>query len=447
MINIQYMNLGQVYTKNDVADFMVSLLDLPHNAFIVDPCFGRGVFVNSLLKANYSNITGIEIDSETFSNIENPAETKCNLIREDFFSFKPQVPVDGFILNPPYVRQEEIDDMEMLGVTKDIIQAKCGDFTIYSKANLYIYFIARCVHLLRNGGQMVAIFPNAWINTPDGKGFMSQLLGKGSIDNLIKVVGYPFVGNPFVDVIILKFTKGGDNKTREETLIIRDNTINLEPTNSDLKTVDVSNCVPLSTIASIRRGITTGYNKAFINPQIDDKSIQIKILSTPKDVPGYSTRYARCDNLLKIDNGMTISEDLACYIKEYERMILSQGKPKSLMEEIKKGKEWYSLTIPNPSDIVFPYIIRNNVRFILNDGKVVVRDNFYSISSNHDSMLLMALLNNLFVFSQLELMGKSYGNGILKIQKYDVDNIVVPNPETLKCNLQVSTQLFSEKLQ
>ena len=43
----------------------------------------------------------------------------------------------------------------------------------------------------------------------------------------------------------------------------------------------------------------------------------------------------------------------------------------------------------------------------------------------------MALLNNLFVYSQLELCGKSYGNGLLKIQKYDVDNIVIPNPHNI----------------
>ena len=42
------MNLGQVYTKDIVADFMVSLIDLPKDAYIVDPGVGRGVFVKSL---------------------------------------------------------------------------------------------------------------------------------------------------------------------------------------------------------------------------------------------------------------------------------------------------------------------------------------------------------------------------------------------------------------
>ena len=54
------MNLGQVYTKDKVAVFMVSRLDLPKNAAIVDPCFGQGVFIRSLQKANYSNLTGVK---------------------------------------------------------------------------------------------------------------------------------------------------------------------------------------------------------------------------------------------------------------------------------------------------------------------------------------------------------------------------------------------------
>lgn len=58
----------------------------------------------------------------------------------------------------------------------------------------------------------------------------------------------------------------------------------------------------------------------------------------------------------------------------------------------------------------------------------MARDNFYLLSSNLEKGLFVALLNNYYIFFQLELCGKSYGNGILKIQKYDVDNILIVNP-------------------
>ena len=425
------MNLGQVYTKEIVADFMVGLLDLPKSSLVVDPCFGQGVFINSLQKAKYSNLIGIEIDSHTYDKVIKGSLSRCNLLNIDFFQFDPEIPIDGFVLNPPYVRQEEIDDMEILGVSKDSILKKCGDFKIYSKANLYLYFIARCVNLLKDRGQFIAIFPNAWLNTPDGKGFYSQLLQKGTVNNLIQVCGFPFVGNPLVDVMILKFTKGVTGTTKEETLFVKDDTLIIEEGFKQLE-FESQDCVPLSSIAKIRRGVTTGCNKIFINPLLKSDESKIDILSSPKDVQGYCTKGSRFDKLLSLSENIPITAEIETYIKDAESFILKENSPKTLLNLIKKGKKWYSISIPEISSIIFPYIIRDNVRFILNDAKVIARDNFYTISSNFDPYLILGLLNNLFVFSQLELCGKSYGNGLLKIQKYDIDNIVVPNPSNIE---------------
>lgn len=424
------MNLGQVYTKDIVADFMVGLLDLPKNASIVDPCFGQGVFIRSLQKADYTNLVGIEIAPDTFCRINTKDFPGCNLLNMDFFQYESTTEIDGFILNPPYVRQEEIDDMDILGVSKDSILKKCGDFQIYSKANLYLYFIARCVSMLKIGGQMIAIFPNAWLNTPDGKGFYSQLLEKGTVNNLIQVCGYPFVGNPLVDVMILKFTKGKFGTTKEETLLVNDDSLTLEEGFKQLK-FESLDCVPLSSIAKVRRGVTTRFNKVFINPSIESDDVKVDILSSPKDVQGYSTKGARFDKLLSLATDSQLSAEIEAYIKDAESLILQEESPKTLVKLIKDGKKWYTISLPEISDIIFPYIIRDSVRFIRNDAKVIARDNFYTISSNHDPYLILGMLNSIFVFSQLETCGKSYGNGLLKIQKYDVDNIVVPNPSNI----------------
>lgn len=427
------MNLGKVYTKDIVADYMVSLIDLPKNSHIVDPCFGRGVFVKSLIKAGFNNITGVEIDSEAFSSIGNEDFSDCEMLKMDFFTFSPQTTIDGFVLNPPYVRQEEIDGLNVLGVTKESITAKCGTFTIHSKANLYLYFIARCITLLREGGELVSIFPNVWLNTPDGSKFYSQITEHGSVDAIIQVAGFPFVGNPLVDVMILKFTKGANRncQTMKKTLTVSENNIEV----SDYATIanfKSRNCIPLSAIASVRRGVTTGCNKAFTNPPISDSRYLADILSSPKDVHGYTTGTARLDKLLWIKStNTTLPGSISSYLKSLERQILEKGKPKAIAKSIIAKKAWFSIRMPKPSGIIFPYIIRDTVRFIHNDRGVIVRDNFYTIDSTIDSLLLMALLNNLYVYSQLESLGKSYGSGLLKIQKYDIDKIVIPNPTKL----------------
>lgn len=64
----------------------------------------------------------------------------------------------------------------------------------------------------------------------------------------------------------------------------------------------------------------------------------------------------------------------------------------------------------------------------------MARDNFYTLQTTADAYLLMALLNNRFIYTQLELLGKTYGNGLLKIQKYDVDSLLIIAPERLSAN-------------
>ena len=160
------MNLGQVYTRRIVADYMVGLFSIAGRSRVLDPCFGHGVFVESILDNTDFYIDGIEIDESSYSCFKNPCPERCALKQGDFFDVEGVY--DGVVMNPPYVRHEEIDSLAPIGVTKKKLQKVCemGMMTISGRANLYMYFIFKAVTLLRDGGELVAIFPRAWINTP-----------------------------------------------------------------------------------------------------------------------------------------------------------------------------------------------------------------------------------------------------------------------------------------
>ena len=216
------MNLGQVYTKQAVADFMVKLFTITGNARVLDPCFGRGVFVKSLLANTEFVVDGVEIDETSYAAFENPDGRRCHLTNGDFFDVEGTF--DGIIMNPPYVRQEELDKLAPLGVTKQKLQSACWMMNISSKANLYMYFILRAILLLREGGELIAIFPNSWTNTPVGRQFYEQMKLHGSITDFINVEGEAFEGSPMVDVCILKYVKrklhGVRTKTKYSKVII-----------------------------------------------------------------------------------------------------------------------------------------------------------------------------------------------------------------------------------
>ena len=50
-------NLGQIFTKQSVADFMVEMFTLADNAKVLDPCIGGGAFVESCLNIHHIKYT------------------------------------------------------------------------------------------------------------------------------------------------------------------------------------------------------------------------------------------------------------------------------------------------------------------------------------------------------------------------------------------------------
>ncbi len=421
------MNLGKVYTKDFVSDYMVSLLSIEDKSKLIDPCFGGGVFINSILQKTHHNIIGFEIDKKAFSIFNNPNKERCNIFCQSFFSFTRYGTIDGIIMNPPYVRHEEIDQLEDIGVNKKVLK-RLFDFRIPSQSNLYVYFVLHSIKLLKQGGEMIVIFPNTWLKTDIGNKFKQLILQECSISKLQYVKGNPFQGNPLVDVVIVKIIKTVGIPTESSEVIINNNKIILHKGES---TADIiyEKCVNLEDLATIRRGITTGFNDVFINPKIKDLTVLEDIISSPKNIEGYSLQKSLLDKLLVINSDTVIPNEVYSYLTEAQNKIIVNRRPKTIFQKIVNNKKWYLLNKGNPGTILFPYIIRNNIRFIYNEKKILARDNFYIISSKIDDYLTIALLNNLFVYYQLELCGKHYGEGLLKIQKYDMDKLKIINPK------------------
>lgn len=69
------------------------------------------------------------------------------------------------------------------------------------------------------------------------------------------------------------------------------------------------------------------------------------------------------------------------------------------------------------------------MKFILNDSDYIIRDNFYICQPLIDKWLCFALLNNYYTYYQLECMGKKYGAGLLKIQRYDIEKLMFPDTD------------------
>lgn len=429
------MNLGQVYTKGIVADYMTSLFSLPKGAKILDPCFGHGAFLEALIKNGKYKIEGSEIDKSCYDHCASIFSPYCKLHYGNFFDYKKSAFFDGIIMNPPYVRHEEINELAKFGINKVRLTRIVTD-ELDSKANLYMYFIVYGLHLLKPKGEMIVIFPNSWEKAKSGLPFKAIIERNCSIIEHIDVKGVPFYGVPTVDVEILKIKKEKNLPITYKEIEVGNNELK-EKRHDRTSELGLEQAIPLSHIATIKRGKTTGFNKMFINPTLVDTSLQTDIVSSPKDVYGFTTKGCRTDKYLYIRKEDEVKGEVKQYLDACAKHILTGERPKTLYDAILTKERWFETSTAPIGDIVFPYIIRENIRFIRNERSLIARDNFYTINSHEDPYLLMGLLNNHYIWYQLEKRGKTYGNNVLKIQKYDMDALRIIKPDII-CEQDVS---------
>lgn len=419
-------DLGQVFTSTIIADYMVSLFSIKKDACILDPCFGGGAFLRALYKEAYINVTGIEIDKQWYQKAQEDGYKDYKLLLDDFLKFDFSSKYDGIIMNPPYIRHEKIDDLKSSGITKEFLFSNPVFAELPRTANLYMFFIIKGIELLKDNGEMVVIFPSSWMAARGGKRFKQIINRSVDITDQIDVYGDVFEGNALVEVSILKMIK---STSRHETNFLKYKVENGKLVNdmrdSSVETINMP--VLFKEYCSVRRGLTTGCNSVFINPPLNtvDTKHVIPILSSPKDVAGFNVQNAKFDNLLYVSEGELPEDEILNYLCICEEKIKNEGVPKTLYQEILNNKCWYSLNLFSCKGILFSYFIRSEIRFIFNDKDCMVRDNFYIIFPHEemDIYLMMSLLNNYYTFLQLEKAGKKYGAGLLKIQKYDIEDL------------------------
>ena len=237
--------LGQYFTSqkhadgtygSDVVDLIIGFTVKSPDAIVLDGAVGAGTF---LIKA-YSrmkeylnrNLSHEDIISRLFGvdiakfpallSMINLAirdlrvkENYPNIINEDFFNVEPCEnsntiekwvdknlrlsllakkekkicipPVDAFVGNPPYTRQEEMEEYieEYKNTLIEKIKSEWG-FSLGKRSSIYVYFMLHGVKFLKEGGRIGYITSNSWLDVEYGKFLQEFLLKNTKIIALIE---------------------------------------------------------------------------------------------------------------------------------------------------------------------------------------------------------------------------------------------------------------------
>ena len=363
---------------------------------------------------------------------------------------------DVVLANPPYVRQELIKDMKPR-------LAKVYPSVYSGTSDLYCYFYARGIELLRQSGMFVFISSNKWLRANYGTKLREYMSSNCSIRSITDFGELPVFESAATFPMILVAQK---QQAAAQTLFTQ--VKSLDPPYPDVKDIIASRGQALAggaisgskwnlseaavakqlnrmeeraaklhiySKADIYYGIKTGFNTAFVidgatRAQLirdDPKSREvIEPLSVGDDVRKWSIR--RGDQWL-------IVSPVGIEIKKYPAIFehLKQWKTE-LNNRWDKGDHWWELRPCDYYDlfdkpkILFPDIAKES-RFTFSDKPLYVTNTVYFIPT--DDLYLLGVLNSASVWmyarEHLTVLGDSAKGGRLRFFRQFVKDIPIPH--------------------
>ncbi|ELZ81781.1 type i restriction-modification system methyltransferase subunit [Haloferax elongans ATCC BAA-1513] len=409
----------------------------------------------------------------------------------------PSVPekMDSLVSNPPYSRHHELSQEDKAWIKKKV-QEEAGGLSLSGQSPMYLYFYIHATQFLKQGGRMAFLTPSEFLETNYGTPLKEYLLDNFNIN---AVILHDHDSLTFEDVhttscITLLERQDNPNEKNHTRFIELDkwpdaddlvNVIETGASECDFGTVWVTeqgqldpdekwtkyfdpdpvtrfpDLKPLSDIGSLKRGIATGNNDYFCltDKQVEKWDIDDQYLSplirNATSVEHYDCTQLDFDEwrkknketwLLYHVNGETSSLG-GDGVREYLKSGLKQGADESYLAQSRAV--WYRVDRREPADVWATYMTQSGFRFIHNKTDARNLNNLHSIYfedySDRQIRAICAYLNSNIVDQIVAQSGRTYAQGLQKIEPNELKQIPVIDPNELT-NTQVSqlAELFDQ---
>jgi len=191
-------HLGQVFTPPVVVDTMLALVR--NRGRVLEPACGDGAFFH-----HFPNVLGIELD---------PRHAPPGARVMDFFDFPETERFATIIGNPPYVRYRDITPE-----TRRRVQGSRLD----GRANLYLFFIEKCLRHLTPGGELIFITPRDFLKATSAVQLNRRLHEAGTITDFIDLGDTKLFDDATPNCAIWRFERDNfSRRTRHARLGVAD---------------------------------------------------------------------------------------------------------------------------------------------------------------------------------------------------------------------------------
>lgn len=423
---------------------------------LLDPSCGDGMFLRRAVAHGIDGeLVGVEVDAAAVKAAR--ARVNATIVHADFFDWPAPSAGQEFDLvvgNPPYVRQE------LLGsATKQRIAARLAEdwpdlapdlsARLCGRADLAVAFVCRALRFVRPGGRVAFVVSGAMIDAGYGDVLREFLTGRAQVCAVVTSPGERFFTDAAVFAMVLVLERTQEVQPARSSLFARlrmpvaeakvaglsdlarvAQVRTLESAEASrvawgplLRAPDIwfdavekagSALVPLSELAEIWRGATSGANEFFYLSRKRAESLGIEpeclapVLRTPKQQQAIRLCPSTLPSLAFVCDDLSRYPGARAYVEAHQGLA---DRP-----TLAARPKWWSLAT-RPAQVFLTKAY--DVRFVqsYSPTPVLADQRVYALAprGDVDPMLLCAVLNGTLTSLAIESLGRqSMGEGALE---------------------------------
>jgi adenine-specific DNA-methyltransferase len=465
---------GAFYTPLPLAEFIAGWAIRNPNDRVMEPSAGSAAFLEAAALAfralgadpRKHQIQAYEIDAESArqsAEALNAQSVRANVIAQDFFDVIPSDNFDAVIGNPPYVRYQHFAGEFRAKAQR---AALAQGVRLPGLASSWAAFVVHAAGFLKPSGRLGLVLPAELLTVNYAAPIRQFLMQRFAHVRLVLFSSRVF---PDVEAEVLLLLAEGTGPSGTCELVQADGIESLssvipeswspnasgekwttallrpEELHAYSRLASSDSFTPLENYGHVDLGMVTGNNDFFTVGRSEARKLKLPSHELLRISPAGSRHlrkltYTRSDWERMANTGANVY------------LVRPRGEPSAAASRlfrsgVKQGVQaaykcrvrdpWWRVPLVGIPDMFVTYMNHDTVRLVTNTARVRHLNSVHGLSLNADvraialNLLPLASLNSLSLLGA-ELVGRSYGGGVLKVEPREAMKLPVPSAALLR---------------